>query len=243
MLSAKERSISSQIVDAIEAAKEQMPCGFPGLGIPPLAPLKITHQEINIDTDSIQAHGEINNFRLDGLNDFDVVAFRIQAILSRVTFEFNWNHVYLDTDYIMSTSLDNFKMARSGKAKFAIKDLRIWGTAKYSLGVISGNLRLKEFNLYVSVGEVKSEIGGLSKYSIVNKKLNEIIEEWITLAINDNTDNFAVLTNTYLVPAANNLIGDMSLSDIVGIITGGGGSSDGGSDPVQKEACVPTVDN
>ncbi|XP_075150496.1 uncharacterized protein LOC142224598 [Haematobia irritans] len=239
VIDANDRSISSQIVDAIEAAKEQMPCGFPGLGIPPLAPLKISHKEINIDGESIKAHGEINDFRLDGLNDFDVVEFKLSTILSRVTFKFNWNHVFLTTNYDMATDINMLSPHISGLAKFAIKNLQVWGEAKYSLGILSGNIKLKSFNLYVSVEHVNSEIEGLSKYSIINKKLNQIIEEWVYLAINDNTENISDLTNGYLVPAVNDMIGDMSLSDLLGLIAGGGGSGSGSASQGEKEVCVP----
>lgn len=217
-----------------------MPCGFPGLGIPPLAPLKIAHKEINIDSDALLAIGEIDNFRLYGLNDFDIVQFRIQAILRKGTFEFNWNHVYLDTDYAMTTRVSGVKMHREGHAKFALKNLRVWGNFKYSMGILGGSIKLNNFDLYVSVGEVKSEIGGLSKYSIINKKLNQIIEEWVSLAINDNTNNIPLLTNGYLVPAVNAMIGDLSLSDILGMIGGGSGGGNGETgEPVEKVPCIP----
>ncbi|KAI8121092.1 hypothetical protein CVS40_7797 [Lucilia cuprina] len=234
---AEARSISSQVVDAIEAAKEQMPCGFPGLGIPPLAPLKIAHQEIAIDNSAVQAFGEINNFRLDGLNDFDIVEFKVSPIFSRVNFKFNWNHVYFNTDYELSTARDNKGIKRSGPAKFALKDLTVWGVIKYNLGLISGKLTLKEFSVYVSLGEVKSEIGGLSKIPIINRKLNRIIEEWFMLAVNDNTNKVAELTNSMVVPIVNDMLSDMSLSDLLGML-GGGGS--GESEPVP---CIPPEDS
>lgn len=236
LLPAKTRSISSQIVDAIEAAKEQMPCGFPEWGIPPLAPLKIAHQDVAIDTQGIQAFGEINNFRLDGLNDFDIVQFKVNAILSRVNFKFNWNHIYFNTDYELSTAKGGMGMKRSGPAKFALKDLTIWGVVKYNLGLISGKLSLKELSVYVSLGEVKSEIGGLSKIPIINKKLNRIIEEWIMLSINDNTEKVAELTNDLVLPMVNDMLSDMSLSDLLGMI-GGGGEGE-----TEKVPCVPPED-
>ncbi|XP_061396176.1 uncharacterized protein LOC133331817 [Musca vetustissima] len=215
-----------------------MPCGFPGLGIPPLAPLKIAHKELNIDSDALMAIGEINDFRLYGLNDFDIVQLRIQALLRKGTFEFNWNHVYLETDYVMTTKVSGVKMTRKGKAKFALKDLNIRGGFKYSMGILGGSIKLNYFDLYISVGEVKSEISGLSKIPIINRKLNQVIEEWVYLAINDNTENVALLTNGYLVPAVNEMIADMTLGDILGMVGGGGGSG-GNGESVEKVPCVP----
>ncbi|KAM7352962.1 uncharacterized protein ACRADG_005293 [Cochliomyia hominivorax] len=232
---ANQRSISSQVVDAIEAAKEQMPCGFPQYGIPPLAPLKIEHQDVAINAKGIQASGEVNNFRLDGLNDFDIVQFKVNAILSRINFKFNWNHLYLKTDYELTTEKTGKGLKRSGPAKFALKNLTVWGVVKYNLGLISGKIKLKELSVYVSLGEVKSEIQGLSKFSIINKKLNRIIEEWIMLSINDNTNKVAELTNSLIMPKVNNFLSEKTLSDLLGMVSGGG-------EEKPSEPCIPPED-
>lgn len=214
-----------------------MPCGFPDLGIPPLAPYKTAHQEIAIETETIQVYGEVNNFRADGLNDFDIVEFKVSPIFSRCNFKLKWNHIYFNTDYDLSTARGGRGLKRSGPAKFALKDLTVWGVIKYNLGLVSGKLSLKELSVYVSLGEVNSDIGGLSKISIINKKLNRIIEEWIMLSINDNTNKIAELTNSMVLPIVNDIIGDMSLSDLLGMIAGGGNGEE------EKEACVPPEDS
>lgn len=215
-----------------------MPCGFPGLGIPPLAPLRAAHREFNIDNGGIQAFGEVNNFRVDGLDNFDIVEFVVSTIRSRVNFKFNWNNVKLTTDYSMSSSLDGFRMKRSGPATVTIKNLTVWGRISYSLGLIgSGGIKVKEISIYASLDEVKSEIEGLSKIKIINKKLNEIIEEWILLAINDNTENLATLTNEHVTPIVNSMVEGKTLRDIIGMVGGGGGGEGG-----EKVPCVPPAE-
>ncbi|XP_037960307.1 uncharacterized protein LOC119689534 [Teleopsis dalmanni] len=241
-LAAKERSISSQIVDAIEGAKTQMPCGFPGLGVPPMAPLKIGHKDININAGSFELEGAIDNFKLYGLNEFDIVEMKVSTITSKITFKFHFDIIHCKTVYnmLMRTGSNMKKvMNRGGNAKLALKDLTIWGTIKYSLGLIGSNgLRLKEFKVYASLGKVVSEIEGLSNIKIINRKLNEIIEEWIMLAINDNTDNMADISNDFVVPIANEIIGERTLTDLIGLIGGGGNGEEG----EEKEECIPPID-
>ncbi|TMW42871.1 hypothetical protein DOY81_012052, partial [Sarcophaga bullata] len=55
------RSISSSVTEGIEAIQQQMPCGFPDQGIPPLAPLYIPHRAVDIDTEAVQS-GTVDNF-------------------------------------------------------------------------------------------------------------------------------------------------------------------------------------
>ncbi|CAD6997376.1 unnamed protein product [Ceratitis capitata] len=230
---AYERSVSSQVTEYIEGIRKQMPCGFPGLGLGPLSPAHLTHREIALNSDALALAGEVDDFILYGLDDFDFV-IKVNVVFSRITFNFHWHKVYFDTQYKMDMSTGNrVKMGRNGGAKLAIEDLKVVGSAKYS---IIGKLRLKEFKVSATIGDVNSEIENLSKIKIVNKKLNEIIEEWILLAVNENTSEMEELSNNFVVPFVNNQIGDATLADLIAMIAGGGG--DGGSGGEQEE-CVP----
>lgn len=219
-----------------------MPCGFPGLGIPPLAPMKAEHREVHFNGADFGLDGIVDTFRLDGMDDFDIEEFKINAILSKVTWSFNWKKMICTTEYDMDYNADPnslvTKVHRKGHAKMTLEGLKIWGTAKYSLGIISGNLRLKEFKLYVSLKSVKSEVDGLMQNKFMNRMINEVIEEFIMLSINDNTNKIAEITNNNVVPIANALIGDLSLTDILGMIGGGGGGGSSGEGG-EKEKCIP----
>lgn len=221
-----------------------MPCGFPGMGIPPLAPLKIGHQSLKVNIAGNSVDGEISNFILNGLNDFDIIEMSVNIILRRVRFRLVWNDVNMETDYKLLAELalmSGIKLDMGEKAKFQLKGLEIYGYIKYSLGLLGGGIRLTEMRIEVSLKEVNSDIEGFSKYKIVNRKINEIIEEWIMLAINDNTQKMGDLCDEFVRPVANNLIGDRTIGDIIGIITGGGGSSSASNDPNVKAECVPNL--
>jgi len=223
-------------VDVIEGIKEQMPCGFTSVGLPPLAPLRIDHQDINIDSSVLKAQGTIDHFRLNGLNDFDIDEMKVNAITSKVTYKFTFRDVNVDTQYDLSVLLKKYgftiNLIGAGHAKFAIKDMVIWGTMKYSLGVISGNLKLKSLEVRTHLGEVDSEIEGILGDGSINEKMNEYLAEAVELAINENEDLIADTIESIALPAVNSVLDDISIAEI---ISGAGGDGEGG----EKEACIP----
>ncbi|XP_037960309.1 uncharacterized protein LOC119689537 [Teleopsis dalmanni] len=230
-----DRSISSAVVDVIEGLRDQMPCGFPGLGIPPLAPLKIPHKEINIDHPAFSLHGFVDSFRLNGLNDFDINEMKVNAITSKVTFRFIFNNVNVDTLYdfrlMMKKAGFTINMVGAGPAKFAIKDMHIFGTLKYSLGVLSGKLKVKSLDVRTHIGDVESDIEGILGDGTVNHKMNDILAEAVELAVNENENMIAETIETVALPMINDVLDDMTLADMVGSI---GGGEDG-----EKQACIP----
>ncbi|XP_073821847.1 uncharacterized protein [Musca autumnalis] len=234
-----DRSISSTVVDVIESVRDQMPCGFPGLGIPPLAPLKINHQAINIDYPALRLVGSIDNFRLNGLNDFDIAEMKVNAITSKVTFRFIFNNVNVDTLYDFSVMLKKYgftiNMVGAGPAKFAIKDMQIWGTMKYSLGVLSGKLKLKSLEVRTHIGEVESDIEGILGEGVVNHKMNDVLAEAVELAINENEDMITETIEAMALPMVNGVLDEFKLTDLVGSI--------GGGDGTEKTECIPMPDN
>ncbi|XP_017132244.1 uncharacterized protein LOC108149305 [Drosophila elegans] len=229
------QSISSTIVDLIEGLKEQMPCGFTGLGIPPLAPLRIEHRTVDIDTSALKAQGTVDHFRLNGLNDFEVDEMKVNAITSKVTYKFTFRNVNVDTQYDLSVLLKKYgftiNLIGAGHAKFAIKDMVIWGSLKYSLGMISGNLKLKSLEVRTHLGEVDSEIEGILGDGTINEKMNEYLAEAVELAINENEDLLADTIESIALPAVNSILDEISIAEVIA----GAGGGEGG----EKEVCIP----
>ncbi|EDW03222.1 uncharacterized protein LOC6562783 [Drosophila grimshawi] len=221
----QSRSASSIIVDALEAIKVQMVEGWPQYGIPPLAPLEIHHKDFNYETGEMHANGALDDVIVSGLNEFEIVKMSVNLPLSRITMEFNFASLNLTTKYKADVGA-GWQMARDGGAFLALEDLNISGQIRYSTGLVGSNnyLRIKGIQLQIVVGNVVSNIENLSKYRIVNRKLNEIIEEFINLTINDNVDFVTEWIDSTVTPACNNLIGDRTLKDIIDLIGGGGGN-------------------
>ncbi|KAM7352220.1 uncharacterized protein ACRADG_004851 [Cochliomyia hominivorax] len=230
-----DRSISSSVVDAIEGFRDQMPCGFPNLGIPPLAPLKIAQKSVNIDTPAVKLEGSLENFRLNGLNDFDVTEMKVNPITSKVTFRFDFRNVNVDTLYDLNMVLKKagftIKMVGAGPAKFAIKDFSIAGTMKYSLGVISGKIKLKTLKVVIHIGDVESNIEGILGEGAVNHKMNALLQEAVEKGVNENEKLISETIERVAVPMINGVLEKFKLGDLLGGI--------GGSDGEKVECVVP----
>ncbi|SPP82529.1 uncharacterized protein LOC117584696 [Drosophila guanche] len=211
------RSISSTIVDLLEVVRVLMETGYGPM--PKVAPLEMKHRPFKFSTGEFSASGEINDFVMEGLNGFEVIIMEVDLIRSRVDFELNFGSINITTQYEVDVG-SGYRMKRSGGAYMALEDFNLKGRISYSLGVISKQMKIKSFLVNPTVGNVASEIENLSKYRIFNRKLNEVVEEFITLTINDNTDFVSNYLNELVTPLCNDLIGDRSLSDIIGIITG-----------------------
>lgn len=220
------RSISSLIVDAIEDIKAQMPCGFAELGIPSLAPLEVPHKALTLDEDFLRINGEVKHFRLNGLNDFEVVDMTVNPITSRVKFHLTFNNVNVDTSYDVVMFLKKLgftlDVVGAGPAKFAVKGIQIRGMIKYNLGLISRKLKLKSLELRTHIGDVVSEIEGLLGEGLINRKLNDVLEKIVQFAVNGNEQLITNTIENMVLPRINAVLSQVTLSEIIGIVAGEG---------------------
>ncbi|XP_054745190.1 uncharacterized protein LOC129249411 [Anastrepha obliqua] len=229
-----DRSLSTTAEQILVDIRDQMPCGFPSKGIPPLAPLKIPHKEVNIDTESLKLQGVVDNFRLNGLNEFEIDEMKINAITSKVTFRLIFSNVNVDTQYDLSAILKKagftINLVGNGQAKFAVKNIDISGTIKYSLGILSGKLKLKTLSISTHIGEVESDIQGILGSAGINEKMNEMLEEVVQLAVNENEETITETIESIALPKVNNFLNDNSIFDLI----------NSGNEKVE---CIPPSDN
>lgn len=197
--------------------------GWPEYGIPSLAPLVISHKDFNIGSEELFANGFIDSCEVNGLNGFEVVIMEPNLILSRIKYELNFGSLNVTTKYKADVGA-GYHLQRDGGAFLALENLRVYGTIRYS-GVISGKFYIRDINVNIVVGNVVSEIENLSKYRIMNRKLNQIVEEFISISINENTELVADWINGAVTPIVNDAIGERSLQDLINLITGGGSGS------------------
>ncbi|XP_034100886.2 uncharacterized protein LOC117565748 [Drosophila albomicans] len=222
-LDAQQRSVSSIIVDTLEDLKVQMADGWPEYGIPSLAPLEISHKDMNYATGEVFANGEFDDIVVRGLNEFEIKSMEYSLLFSRIRYEFVFASLNVSTQYKADVGA-GYHLARDGGAFLALENLRITGQVRYSTGIVgsNNNFRIRDLQVNISVDNVVSNIENLSKYRIMNRKLNQIVEEFIDLTINENTELIADWIDSTVTPICNELIGDRSLSDLLGLITGGG---------------------
>lgn len=194
-----------------------MPCGVPSLGIPPLSPLYVAQQDLNFNIAGINISGVVSDFRLDGLNNFTIEDLHVNILANQVMFKFNWPKINFTTNYKFNTSFRGIE--RAGVAKFSTENFNVHANIIYSLKFLTGTLTLNKLNLYLSVAAVQSDIDGLSEKQYLNKKLNEFIEEWILLAVNDNSERILKLANELMMPMVNKVLNTFTLSDLFNLLS------------------------
>ncbi|XP_034472490.1 uncharacterized protein LOC117780174 [Drosophila innubila] len=219
---AQQRSVSSIIVDTLESMKVQMVDGWEQFGIPPLAPLKISHKDFNYESGEIFANGEFDALEVNGLNEFEIKVMDANLVISRIKYELVFASLNVTTQYKANVGA-GYQLARDGGAFLALENLRVYGQIKYSTGLGGSNyFRIKELQVNIAVDKVVSNIENLSKYRILNRKLNEIVEEFVNITINENTKLVADWIDTTVTPVCNDFIGDRTIKDLLDIINGGG---------------------
>lgn len=224
-LTGKPRFPYLKILAAIKDFRKQMPCGFPEIGIPPLAPLQIAKKSIQLNGDGFVIFKELSDIRIDGLNDFNIKHVTESGLPKQIELEFFWNKISLTANYVLhvlSVQTDEKVLIRSGQIKFSVGMLKALGEVRYNFESSSDKLSLKKLKVYVLLDEVKSEIDGLSKYPIINNKINNIIEKWVLLVVNDYWDKLAEFTDTVVLEKINEKISDKTVSELLNIIKGGG---------------------
>lgn len=202
----------------------QMVDGWEQYGIPPLAPLKISHKDFNLGGDEMFAKGEFDDLEVNGLNEFEIKVMNSNLVLSRVTYELLFASLNVTTKYKANVGA-GYQLERDGGAFLALENLKVSGVIKYTTGLGGSKIfRIKEIQVNIVVDKVVSNIENLSKYRILNRKLNEIVEEFINITINENTELVADWIDNTVTPICNDLIGDRSIKDLLDIINGGGSS-------------------
>lgn len=235
IITVQGRSISSQIEDAIIDIREQMPCGFESLGVGPLAPATISSKGLDVQRQSFGVEGEVHDFVLSGLNEFDILKCSANALTSKVKLSLRWNKIHaLVQNYYMKSRIQQrgltVNVVGDGVADVAIEGLQVDVDIKYKLGLLSRKIKLIDFKVKIILDNIDCDITGLLGDGFVNHKMNELIEEFVLMGINDNQQEITNTIEDTVKPLVNDFLDQHPLDDLIG---GGGGSGE------PKPKCVP----
>ncbi|KAL5281732.1 hypothetical protein ACFFRR_005213 [Megaselia abdita] len=231
---AQGRSISSSIEDAITDFRDQMPCGFESLGIGPLAPARISEQGVDFQRQSFGVEGEVHDLVLYGLNKFNILKCKANAITSKVQVTLDWpEEIKAEiTNYILKSFVKQrgltVNLVGDGLVDFALQGLTIDLNLKYSLSIVTQKIKIKELKVVISLNDCVSHITGLLGDGFVNRKINEFICEFILVGLNDNQQGITNNIEDTVKPILNKFLEEHPLSELVG---GGNGEP--------KPVCVP----
>lgn len=199
-----------------------MPCGFESLGIGPLAPAKISKKKIDIEHQDYGIEGEFNDLVLNGLDKFDILKVKANAITSKINISIKFNEELQTniSNYVLKSFVKQrgltVNLVGNGSVNFILKGLQIDANIKYSLGIISQKIKIKDLKVVISLDDCTSEITGILGDGFVNRKMNEFICEFILIGINDSQNEITNAIEENVKPKINEFLGNHTLSDFGG---------------------------
>lgn len=215
--------MASIILDYVETIKKRMPCGFPQLGLPPLAPLVINNQSINFDYRASMARGHIDQFVLEGLNEFDFPELRLNILASELVFRVKFDGIYLRTLYDLKMKLEEFgfvlNLEGNGPAALNVTGIEFWGKVKFAVNIVKGKIRVKSIDFQSHIDDIKTNIKGILGEGNANALLNNLLPKAIQM-ITNGEDNKIMQTIVELVglPMLNEILEGLSLDDLMNMM-------------------------
>ncbi|XP_036344994.1 uncharacterized protein LOC118754237 [Rhagoletis pomonella] len=204
--------LNSQAKKAVRNFMEQMPCGWPDLGVPPLAPY--TNAELNLKASNsvVESLLQLIRLRVDGLDRMDIKTMKVSyTFKKKVKYHFVFRELKATAyNYNTDTFIDLLNQLGlsvgylgSGPLEFALKDLSIQGQFKYKMPFLWGSIKIYKFEAKVTLGGVSSNIGGLLGDGKLNQLINDQIETIIPNYINSNQNEISEKIENIVAPRVN----------------------------------------
>ncbi|XP_054745189.1 uncharacterized protein LOC129249410 [Anastrepha obliqua] len=227
--------LNSQAKKALKNFMAQLPCGWPDLGIPPLAPYTNADLTLHLTKSVVETITQLLRFRFDGLDQMDIKKLKVSYTFSKkVKFHFIFKELKATAQaYNTDTLIDllnelglSVRYEGSGSLEFALKNLAIEGQFKYKMPFFLGSIKIYKFQATVSLGSVTSNIGGLLGNGNLNSYLNEQIETIIPNYINNNQKEISEKIESNFVPRVNAYLKGHKIWWLFGQMTGSNNKCD-----------------
>ncbi|XP_037960306.1 uncharacterized protein LOC119689533 [Teleopsis dalmanni] len=213
-ISASDRGLilNGQAKKAVNNLLEQLPCGFPEYGIPPLAPYTNPDLEIHLARSVVDSLLQFLRFRFDGLDNMIIKKLKVSYTFNKkVKFHFIFPELKaksqtLNTDTLVDMMKKlglSVRYEGSGPMEFALRNLSIEGQFKYKMPFIFGSIKIYKFEATVTLGGVDSNIGGILGNGSINELINDEIESAIPAFINGNQKEISAMIEEIFVPTVN----------------------------------------
>ncbi|SPP82526.1 uncharacterized protein LOC117584691 [Drosophila guanche] len=240
--------VSWQARRYIRKLQKQMECGWPSLGIPVLAPLRVNEFDLDFKRGIFETLNNVFHLKIAGLNDFTISKFKLNIIKSKVTFDFLFKNIDTTAEkYSTDTLIDALRQLGlsveyegTGDLLFDLVNLRIAGTLKYKLPMLWGSAKITSLKTTISLESVKSDISGFMGHGSLNRAINSQLENVVVKLINNNQQGISDTIEDTIVPRVNKMLKGKDFWTIVDLIIS---SSDGEQedDPIVVD-CEPQAD-
>lgn len=240
--------VSWQVRRMIRKLQKQMPCGWPDLGIPPLAPIRVSEADLNLKRGIFETITHVFRLKIAGLDDFKINKFKLNIITSKITFDFLFSNIdttvqKYDTDTLIDAMRQlglSVEYEGDGSVLFDLINLRVSGTLKYKLPVLWGSAKILSLKTNIELEAVDSDISGFMGNGKINRAVNRQIENLLVKGINENQQAISDTIEDTLVPRVNKVLKGNDFWTLVDLILSSS-DNENEDDPIVVD-CVPPAD-
>lgn len=135
----------------------------------------------------------------------------------KAKFDLNFNKIHLSGDYNLNWFIFNLiKITGKGKLDVTLKNLRIHGTAR--IGSNGNGLYMKELDVIVALGNIKSNTSGLLGGGLLGRLANRSIENFVMYFIKHQEEFITETIHDEIVPKINSYLHGKSVRDLLELI-------------------------
>lgn len=219
----RDNALDQMIVELLENFKQSMTCGIPDLGVPVLAPFELDHFEVDVAQTGLKFKGEMNNLLVDGLNEFEIKNVHINVLKLQLTFELYFASIRTKGDYrAKGKVIGLFPFNRKGPFHFNVNGITLKGSVK--VGISGENVQVRELQITPTIETVNSDLKNVFLLPLNTFIFNRIVEGVLPGMINDNQEDITAAIEDNLKPVINELLGDLTLQDLIDMASGEGSS-------------------
>ncbi|XP_033209699.1 uncharacterized protein LOC117168286 [Belonocnema kinseyi] len=208
----------------LEKLKETLKTGDESKGIPILDPLASPEiGPLSVDWEDLVGTLFVQSVGLSGLSEYIVQnATKISLVKLKVDISLRWPEIQGNlTGYDINSRLMDFvNVVGQGFAEFSIKDFNFDIKTTTTKSKETGKLHMDILGLDFSMGDFKIRLEGLYGDEMISEIFSGIVSDLVPEAIETYKDLMLSAIKKFTSDAVNQIIGDMAISDIIGIING-----------------------
>ncbi|XP_013109384.2 uncharacterized protein LOC106088414 [Stomoxys calcitrans] len=201
-----------------KAFQDIMPCGYPPMGIPVLAPFTTEFYSFDFTNGYYNLTGNVSDIMVTGLNNYKFLRFNFNQTTNRTTFDFIVPEVKL-----LGESAFNFKavmagypttMANSGLLDMKVIDFRMVGGM--TMGpTATGGVAITDFDLNFYIGDAVfnnwNNLWDIAANNFANKLIRESLLMWTQQIQAQVTEIYAQL----VLPTVNELLAEVTMTEVI----------------------------
>lgn len=174
---------------------------------------------INLFNFLFRIYGDIKNAVISGLNDFSVDDVTMNVLTLKAGLSLGFRSINIQGNLSLQSWIVSFlKIKSSGNLNMTLENLRISVAVRF--GMVDGVMKLMDFTPTVDLGKIEFKSTGFVIGKLTMKIVNSIAQKVVMNLFKDHKDALEETVQTIVMPAANDFLKDMTISDLLQLLTG-----------------------